>query len=361
MRNPFLPYQAVDGNAQLPIQDSQGFSVTMDLQMTNFNSAHPALPPTNTNSSLSTLYHPGLATATSPDFIETPHPPVRSRSSTGLDSTLCLDECYNMRPWNPNCCPAFDNLSLFDAAFMASPVPQDGHWESQSAKCPSEYHLGEWSGYLPNHPFDSIYEWQLNGHGVDLSPPATTSSQPNTPFDMAEPFASPVPSLTSPWTHQVPPCPELHPKDDFTTTKFDGKSPRAGRRQNTRKPTPRQRPSAEVELRTYEDIVLVESRKEGKSYKRILQENNFQVKESTLRGRHRALTKHSSQRPRKPQWTQKDIDLLKEAVRLHTSKGARQKVSWKGVSEYIRDEGGSHAFAYTTCRKKWCEVTGQKF
>ncbi|QPH02495.1 hypothetical protein C2857_006705 [Epichloe festucae Fl1] len=298
MRNPFLPYQAVDGNAQLPVQDSQGFSVSMGLTMTNFNSAYPALPPTDINSSLSTLHHPG----SSADFIETPYPPVRSRNSTGLDSTLCLDECYNMPPWNPNYCPAFDNLSLFDAAFMASPVPQDGHWESQSAKSHSECHLGEWSsGYLPNHPFDNIYEWRLNGHGVALSPPATTSSQPNTPFDIAEPFAS------SPLPHQVPPCLELHPKDDFTTTKFDGKSPRAGRRQNTRKPTPRQRPSAEVELRTYEDIVLVESRKEGKSYKRILQENNFQVKESTLRGRHRALTKHSSQRPRKPQWTQKDV------------------------------------------------------
>ncbi|KAJ4398410.1 hypothetical protein N0V85_006292 [Neurospora sp. IMI 360204] len=67
--------------------------------------------------------------------------------------------------------------------------------------------------------------------------------------------------------------------------------------------------------RADQDALLVLLRKQGKSYKQIRQQGRFTEAESTLRGRYRTLTKSREQRVRKPEWTDKDLRLLEQAVR----------------------------------------------
>ncbi|KAJ5622414.1 hypothetical protein N7528_005646 [Penicillium herquei] len=156
--------------------------------------------------------------------------------------------------------------------------------------------------------------------------------------------------------------------------------------------------------------LLVEWKRSGLSYKDIKRIGNFKEAESTLRGRFRTLTKAKERRVRKPKWQEKDIELLREAVKIHTEKTTpdsypepssfppwshselgessehpRQsldgsctrtcpssapskqlgqihsqppKVPWKKVSEYISAHGGSYEFGNATCKKKWCEIHG---
>lgn len=121
--------------------------------------------------------------------------------------------------------------------------------------------------------------------------------------------------------------------------------------------------------RKTEDCFLVTSRRAGMSYKEIRQKGGLQAAESTLRGRFRALTKARKDRVRKPVWTERDIRLLKEAVKidlreLESTKACRgmdrsakiSKVSWKSISEYIAAKGGSYQFGNATCKKKWNEI-----
>ncbi|KAJ5719852.1 hypothetical protein N7493_006730 [Penicillium malachiteum] len=156
--------------------------------------------------------------------------------------------------------------------------------------------------------------------------------------------------------------------------------------------------------------LLVEWKRSGLSYKDIKRIGNFKEAESTLRGRYRTLTKAKERRVRKPKWQDKDIQLLREAVKIHTEKTTSEsypgppsfptwpqselgesnehprhdpdgsctrtypssatseqlghvytqppKVSWKKVSEYIFAHGGSYEFGNATCKKKWCEIHG---
>ncbi|KAK1780884.1 hypothetical protein QBC45DRAFT_371230 [Copromyces sp. CBS 386.78] len=67
--------------------------------------------------------------------------------------------------------------------------------------------------------------------------------------------------------------------------------------------------------RAEQDALLVRLRKQGKSYKQIAQIGRFTEAESTLRGRYRTLTKSREERVRKPEWTDKDLRLLEQAVR----------------------------------------------
>ncbi|KAJ4158417.1 uncharacterized protein LMH87_008944 [Akanthomyces muscarius] len=102
---------------------------------------------------------------------------------------------------------------------------------------------------------------------------------------------------------------------------------------------------------------LVKARAEGMSYRDIKVKGGFTEAESTLRGRHRMLTKDKEDRVRKPEWTEKDIELLKKGVRAHTRPNMRTgKTSWKRVAEYIADHGGSYSFGYATCHNKWKEL-----
>ncbi|GAP88470.1 putative tRNA (guanine-N -)-methyltransferase [Rosellinia necatrix] len=102
---------------------------------------------------------------------------------------------------------------------------------------------------------------------------------------------------------------------------------------------------------------LVESKLAGMTYREIRRQGGFTEAESTLRGRFRTLTKNKEQRVRKPEWQEKDIRLLKKAVRK-LAKGGKGStgVPWKQVAAYIYEHDGSYHFGNATCRKKWDEL-----
>lgn len=56
---------------------------------------------------------------------------------------------------------------------------------------------------------------------------------------------------------------------------------------------------------------LIKARAEGMSYRDIKVKGGFTEAESTLRGRHRMLTKDKEDRVRKPEWTEKDVSSTK--------------------------------------------------
>ncbi|UKZ77104.1 hypothetical protein TrVFT333_004822 [Trichoderma virens FT-333] len=115
--------------------------------------------------------------------------------------------------------------------------------------------------------------------------------------------------------------------------------------------------------RAAKDLFLVQSRRQNISYRDIKRLGNFTEAESTLRGRYRTLTKEKKDRVRDPKWTEIDIHLLKEAVRVigHGLHPDRAKISWMAVSRYISNHGGSYGFGYSTCHRRWShlEATGQ--
>ncbi|KAI1282350.1 hypothetical protein F5Y07DRAFT_410895 [Xylaria sp. FL0933] len=105
---------------------------------------------------------------------------------------------------------------------------------------------------------------------------------------------------------------------------------------------------------------LVEAKLAGMTYSEIRKKGGFTEAESTLRGRFRTLTKNKEQRVRKPEWQDKDIRLLKKAVReLSQGDRASAKVPWKQVASYIYENEGSYHFGNATCRKKWDELVEQ--
>lgn len=61
------------------------------------------------------------------------------------------------------------------------------------------------------------------------------------------------------------------------------------------------------------DMLLVNCRAMGMSYRAIKKYGEFEEAESTLRGRYRALTKPRDERPRKPQWTARDVCLYQSS------------------------------------------------
>ncbi|KAH8673542.1 hypothetical protein BX600DRAFT_433163 [Xylariales sp. PMI_506] len=112
--------------------------------------------------------------------------------------------------------------------------------------------------------------------------------------------------------------------------------------------------------RSKRDEFLVKSKLAGMTYREIREKGNFAEAESTLRGRFRTLTKHKEARVRKPEWQDKDIILLKKAVRK-LARGRdittpNLKISWKQVADYIVNHGGSYQFGNATCRKRWDEL-----
>ncbi|KAK8235461.1 hypothetical protein HDK64DRAFT_268540 [Phyllosticta capitalensis] len=136
-------------------------------------------------------------------------------------------------------------------------------------------------------------------------------------------------------------------------------------------------PSDEEEA--WKNEFLVEKKRAGWTYKMIKQQGGFTEAESTLRGRYRALTKQRKDRVRKPTWQRRDIQLLREAVAKHfvgrfvsnadvaSSSWANvpdayidpNKILWKDVADYIRDNGGSYHFGNATCKKMWLKIHGR--
>ncbi|KAI1755496.1 hypothetical protein F4782DRAFT_527548 [Xylaria castorea] len=117
--------------------------------------------------------------------------------------------------------------------------------------------------------------------------------------------------------------------------------------------------SADAE-RDAKNRFLVESKLAGMTYREIRRQGGFAEAESTLRGRFRTLTKNKEQRVRKPEWQDKDIRLLKKAVRkLANGDKTSARVPWKQVAAYISEHDGSYHFGNATCRKKWDELVEQ--
>ncbi|CAK4031485.1 Hypothetical predicted protein [Lecanosticta acicola] len=110
------------------------------------------------------------------------------------------------------------------------------------------------------------------------------------------------------------------------------------------------------------DRYLLKMREKGWSYKEIKKRGHFREAESTLRGRVRVLTKHKSQRVRKPEWTAHDIELLRNAVKRYKDEGDSDgsyhgnRIPWKRVSEWMKRNGSTYPFAGPTCAKKWKEI-----
>lgn len=116
------------------------------------------------------------------------------------------------------------------------------------------------------------------------------------------------------------------------------------------------------------DQYLLDMREKGWTYKDIKERGDFPEAESTLRGRVRVLTKDRSERVRKPEWTDRDVRLLRRGVAFIDSRPAASgsnkrrrtgKLPWKDISAYIRQHGGSYSFAPATCARKWDEVIGE--
>ncbi|RWA12760.1 hypothetical protein EKO27_g2307, partial [Xylaria grammica] len=139
------------------------------------------------------------------------------------------------------------------------------------------------------------------------------------------------------------------------------------------RPTPKGHPPVEVDdsveavtsssadaERDAKNRFLVESKLAGMTYREIRRQGGFTEAESTLRGRFRTLTKNKEQRVRKPEWQDKDIRLLKKAVRkLAKDDKSSARVPWKQVATYIYEHDGSYHFGNATCRKKWDELVEQ--
>ncbi|KAG6284251.1 hypothetical protein E4U09_008102 [Claviceps aff. purpurea] len=137
---------------------------------------------------------------------------------------------------------------------------------------------------------------------------------------------------------------------------YAGQSPQV-QRDYLYSPSPVSSQPAITSAKEYQDQILMQDRQNGWSYKQIKAIRNFTVSESTLRGRHRNLVKTSHQRPRKPIWTKRDVELLMIAVPHFTHTAGRCRVSWKAVSEFIHTNGDSpYAFAFATCHKKWLDL-----
>jgi hypothetical protein len=141
--------------------------------------------------------------------------------------------------------------------------------------------------------------------------------------------------------------------------------PELGRRRPTKLVTIAPAATAPSTSRTERDRYLLDMRDRGFTYREIKDTGDFNEAESTLRGRVRVLTKTREERVRKPEWTDRDVRLLRRAV-AHVNKqpsgnGHRRrrtgKLPWKEVSEYITRYGGSYCFAPATCAKKWDEVS----
>ncbi|POS85844.1 hypothetical protein EPUL_001874 [Erysiphe pulchra] len=115
-----------------------------------------------------------------------------------------------------------------------------------------------------------------------------------------------------------------------------------------------------VHRRSAKDEFLIQKRRAGMSYKDIRLEGGYTEAESTLRGRFRTLTKPKSARVRKPEWSDKDTDLLRQAVHQLAPRGSGSKIPWKKVAEYIVEHGGSYHFGNSTCRKRWDELQNKQ-
>lgn len=142
------------------------------------------------------------------------------------------------------------------------------------------------------------------------------------------------------------------------------------------------------------DKKLVAWRRQGISYKEILELGHFKEKESTLRGRYRTLTRPAADRPRNPQWAKGDVSISimvdfvhfphrlispspqvqalllaverhLDTVRQNTKKSRNvgalmHKIPWAKVANDMCELGAQRRFAPKTCHKKWQQVKARE-
>ncbi|KAJ6788985.1 hypothetical protein PWT90_02581 [Aphanocladium album] len=70
-------------------------------------------------------------------------------------------------------------------------------------------------------------------------------------------------------------------------------------------------PALSDDRKNAQNAFLIDARAKGMSYKEIKMKGGFTEAESTLRGRHRMLTKDKDNRVRKPEWTDTDVSSTK--------------------------------------------------
>ncbi|KAK4507010.1 hypothetical protein PRZ48_000744 [Zasmidium cellare] len=114
---------------------------------------------------------------------------------------------------------------------------------------------------------------------------------------------------------------------------------------------------SEATHRRERDRYLLKMREKGYSYREIKRRGRFTEAESTLRGRVRVMTKHKSERVRKPVWKANDVRLLHDAIDIFVdSESARDnhgRIPWKKISDWMKENGSSYTFAGATCARKW--------
>ncbi|KAF2438669.1 hypothetical protein P171DRAFT_154288 [Karstenula rhodostoma CBS 690.94] len=295
-----------------------------------------------------------------------------------------------------------------------SPVPgrevsDSDTWAGQSSVSPTQIKQS------PSQSSLSGFRGQLTyaaGGGMGSGVPASRSTRvdvaPSVGQDYGTGFASQVDQFGLPWATvvnqtdsmsalawQPPMYSQMPPNtqspyystgfvDPFQQSAHNSGSNACGAAVQSREPSrevhrhaPRQdthglpRSTDEQAQRDIENRILIEGKSAGLTYKeiraRIMGRFGGEVAESTLRGRHRAMTKQKKDRVRKPTWMPKDLRLLREVVQQqldsigdgHRSNDATQrlnKVSWKKVGEHISERGGSYRFGNSTCKKKWMEI-----
>ncbi|KIX01564.1 uncharacterized protein Z518_09290 [Rhinocladiella mackenziei CBS 650.93] len=123
---------------------------------------------------------------------------------------------------------------------------------------------------------------------------------------------------------------------------------------------------------TSKDDFLVQCKSQGMSYKQIKELGAFDEAESTLRGRYRVLTKPKEARLRKPEWGEREIQLLFEGVsqcsKSNPDAGRQSaeldavsigqfvsKVPWKQVAEFM-ERRGAYRYGNATAKKKYLEL-----
>ncbi|KAJ4860732.1 hypothetical protein T069G_05720 [Trichoderma breve] len=259
--------------------------------------------------------------------------------------------------------PAMAEPTMYMPAFVPSGV-------EASIYEPAEFNFNT----LPHGPVQQPIQgepWAMTHDGSLFEPTPEDGFRYEAPGEERNVFSSTVPQMNEATTNMVgmqnpvqyePPVPSQAPV----------RAPRRllpsnGQRELPvhRQPEGRARRMPLVQLsseesleRAEKDLFLIESRRQNISYKDIKRLGNFAEAESTLRGRYRTLTKDKKNRVRDPKWTDIDIHLLKEAVRVlgHGLHPDRAKLSWMAVSRYISNHGGSYDFGFSTCHRRWLQL-----
>jgi len=348
----FIPSPAYQGSSTVPqAMNAVTASFAPQTPLENDTTTATRLLQTNVDVSQSNLvYHDDWRKASidfADDDEDAPSPSSTEATShgpftpMGFDGDIGLGEAA-ARQLNENLSSSFDSLSSDPLEGMFKDVTVSSSQSFDPLEASRRYHhVGASSGSMGPH----------YGHQVDIKF-AGLSFSSRSMHSLAQNRAE-VPFVQGSFRdlHGLPteakvPLPDLKP----LRVAQGAIEPLVTKSTNTRKDR---------------DQFLLDMRGKGFTYKEIKESGEFTEAESTLRGRVRVLTKARFERVRKPEWTDRDIRLLRRGVayvlRQPTVNGTNKrrrtgKLPWKDVSSYICQHGGSYSFAPATCAKKWDDV-----